>query len=401
MRQHRHVAGPALLVAVACSTLTFATAIAGRAPAGQPAPGRVVAIGDIHGAAEELGRILQAAELVGPDGKWVGGATTFVQTGDYLDRGGAVRQVLDLLMALESQARSAGGRAEVLLGNHEVMNILHEMVDVSPEAFASFADAKSEERRRKAYEAHREIARRARDLDPGPRDAWMAQHPAGYVEYLEAMSARGRYGRWLRARKALAQVNGTAFMHAGLAPGGRGGVDDVNREIARAIRAWDDATDVMVRERLITSSFTLKETASAAATELRGIAAAIEAGGPVDPKVTREYIDHLRGVIALGESPLLAAAGPMWFRGLSAPNSEQTDEQVTALLERLGVTRMVVGHTPRLPGRITPRFNGRVFPIDTGMLTSYFKTGRGSALEIVGNRVTAIYVGEREVLVER
>jgi hypothetical protein len=115
--------------------------------------------------------------------------------------------------------------------------------------------------------------------------------------------------------------------------------------------------------------------------------------------VTREYIDHLRGVIALGESPLLAPAGPMWYRGLSATTSDQTDEQVTALLERLGVTRMVVGHTPRLPGRITPRFNNRVFPIDTGMLTSYFKSGRGSALEIVGNRVTAIYVGEREVLV--
>ncbi len=380
----------------------FATAIAARVPALQPAPARIVAVGDIHGAAEELLRILQAAELVGPDGKWAGGTSTFVQTGDYLDRGGAVRQVLDLLMALETQAKSAGGRVEVLMGNHEVMNILREVVDVSPEAFASFADAKSEERRRKAYDAQRDIAKRTRSGDdPGPRDAWMAAHPAGYVEYLEAMSARGRYGKWLRARKVMAQINGTAFMHAGLAPGGRGGVEDVNREIVRAIKDWDDATDLMVRERLITASFTLKETGSAAATELRGISATIEAGDPVDAKVTREYVDHLRGVITLGESPLLAAAGPLWFRGLSSAAIEQTDEQVTALFERLGVTRMVVGHTPRLPGRITPRFDNRVFPIDTGMLTSYFKGGRGSALEIVGNRVTAIYVGEREVLVER
>jgi hypothetical protein len=35
------------------------------------------------------------------------------------------------------------------------------------------------------------------------------------------------------------------------------------------------------------------------------------------------------------------------------------------------------------------------------MLTSFFKGGRGSALEIVGSKVTAIYVGERETLVEQ
>ena len=76
-----------------------------------------------------------------------------MQTGDYLDRGGAVRAVLDLLIALEPQAKSAGGRVEVLLGNHEVMNMVRELTDVSAEAYASFADARSEDRRRKAYDA--------------------------------------------------------------------------------------------------------------------------------------------------------------------------------------------------------------------------------------------------------
>ena len=46
------------------------------------------------------------------------------------------------------------------------------------------------------------------------------------------------------------------------------------------------------------------------------------------------------------------------------------------------------------------RFGNRLFLIDTGMLTTYFKGGRPSALEIVGNRVTAIYPDEREELVK-
>jgi hypothetical protein len=35
------------------------------------------------------------------------------------------------------------------------------------------------------------------------------------------------------------------------------------------------------------------------------------------------------------------------------------------------------------------------------MLTSFFKGGRASALEVAGNRITAIYDGERETLIER
>ena len=70
--------------------------------------------------------------------------TILVQTGDIFDRGAKVREALDLLMRLEDEAKRAGGRVEFLLGNHEVMNLLHEFRDVSPAAYASFADARSE-----------------------------------------------------------------------------------------------------------------------------------------------------------------------------------------------------------------------------------------------------------------
>ena len=190
-------------------------------------------------------------------------------------------------------------------------------------------------------------------------------------------------------------------MHAGIAPDATGSLDDLNRDVARAIKAWDDASDTLVRERLIAPSFTLKETAAAAAADLQRISAAIAAGRPVDDRVTQGYVDQLRGLLEIGKSPLLAAAGPMWFRGLSQVPTEETDDQVTALFRRLSIVRMVVGHTPRLPGRIEPRFDNRVYPIDTGMLTTFFKGGRASALEIAGDRVTAIYVEQREVLTEK
>jgi hypothetical protein len=72
---------------------------------------------------------------------------------------------------------------------------------------------------------------------------------------------------------------------------------------------------------------------------------------------------------------------------------------VAAILKTLGAPALVVGHTPVSGSPITPRFENRVFPIDTGMLggTSY-PAGVASALEIRGNTVTAIYETRREPL---
>ena len=89
---------------------------------GQPltaqATARIIAIGDIHGSIEGFRNILKASGLVDAAYKWTGGRAQLMQTGDYMDRGEGTRAVLDLLMALEPQARSAGGRAFALLGNH-------------------------------------------------------------------------------------------------------------------------------------------------------------------------------------------------------------------------------------------------------------------------------------------
>jgi hypothetical protein len=379
-----------------------ATLVASTNGVSQDAPAaRIVAIADIHGAGDALVGILQAAGLVDSGQHWSGGKSIFVQTGDYLDRGADVRRIMDLLMALEDEARKAGGRAEILMGNHEAMNILREPRDVSPAALATFADDKSEDRRGKAYDDYVSVAKRsgAAELQV-TRDQWMAAHPPGFIEYMEALGPRGKYGRWLRNRKVILKLDDTIFMHAGLSPETNGSIDDVNRDVARVIQAWDETTEMMTKQGVILPFFTLKETIAVAGGELQRIAEALKQGREPGNDVTTEYVNHLDDVTRIGASPLLAANGPLWFRGLSQQPSSN-DAEVAAIAQKFGAKRFVVGHTPQLPkGRIAAQFGGLVYPIDTGMLSTFFKGGRASALELQGTRITAIYTNEREVLSE-
>src|SRR6185436_13670736 len=192
-------------------------------PAHGQAPSRIIAIGDIHGSIDGVTSILKVTGLIDANRKWVGGKTQLLQTGDYTDRGAGTRAVLDLLMALEPQAKDAGGRAFALLGNHEVMNLIGDTRDVTREIFATFADANSEKRRQQAWEDYARLAETKKTKgEPVPtvfaqtREAWLTTHPPGYVEYKEALSPKGKYGQWLRGKPMVAEVAGNIFMHAGI-----------------------------------------------------------------------------------------------------------------------------------------------------------------------------------------
>ena len=80
---------------------------------------RRVAIGDIHGAYDQLVEILLAAEIIDNRERWIAGRALLVQTEDILDRGPQSRRALDLLQRLEREAEDGGGRVLALLGNHE------------------------------------------------------------------------------------------------------------------------------------------------------------------------------------------------------------------------------------------------------------------------------------------
>ena len=132
----------AILLLLALAPVVFSGGLAGE---------RIVSMADIHGNYDSATALLRQTGLIDDEARWVGGRARFIQTGDYTDRGPEVRRVMDLLMTLEKQAPKAGGRVIVLIGNHEIMNIIGELVDVTHADYAGFADSRSEDRRRDAY----------------------------------------------------------------------------------------------------------------------------------------------------------------------------------------------------------------------------------------------------------
>ena len=374
---------------------------------GQPltaqATARIIAIGDIHGSIDGLKSILKTAGLIDASNKWTGGRTQLLQTGDYMDRGENTRAVLDLLMALEPQAKDAGGRAFAVLGNHEVMNLIGETRDVTREIFATFIDANSEKRRQNAWDDYAKLAESKRDRgEPVPtvyaqtREAWLTTHPPGYVEYKEALSAKGKYGQWLRGKPIITMVDGNIFMHAGIPPANAPAkIDELNAQAKDEIRRMDQFVDRLINLKLATREFTLQEILQVASAEIglanARIAEAKTEGKELDrSKLNVPFLMEAQEIMKVDTWLAVNPEGALWYRGLSTEKDDPAGGPVAALLTKYGAKRFVTGHTPQSGRSINVRFGGRAVLIDTGMLTSFYK-GRASALEIDGDKLTAIY----------
>jgi hypothetical protein len=365
-------------------------------PAPSASDRRVVAVGDVHGDFDAFTNILRRAGLLDDKNHWAGGDTLFVQVGDFTDRGPKVRRVMDLLMRLEEQAPASGGRVVVLLGNHEMMNVVGDLRYLSAEDYAGFADGRSERRRRDAYRSHQRLASR-RGREPLSEAEWMDRHPPGFVEHREAFARRGRYGRWLRRKPAVFQHAGVVFVHGGISPtiaALTADVDEINKRVQNELQTFDLCVEYLVRRRAVVPFFTLTELVAAAEEELSALQSVF--GEPHDD-LRRQNIALLESFLGQGGWYSIHPEGPLWFRGLAEWPEERSPE-VDEILQKFGASHFVVGHTVQPNGRIHSRFSGRAFLIDTGMLSSHYLGGRASALEIQGDRFTAIYEEGREVL---
>jgi hypothetical protein len=379
-------------------------------PLSAQATARIVAIGDIHGEIAGFRNILKAAGLTDATGRWAGGRTQFIQTGDYTDRGEGTRQVLDLLMALEPQARRAGGRAFALLGNHEVMNLIGDTRDVTREIFATFATADSEKRRLAAWDAYARLAAAKTEKgDPVPavysqtREAWLTTHPPGYVEYRAAFAPRGKYGAWLRDKPIVTAVNGNIFMHAGISPAmAPEKIDELNVRVRDEIRRLDRFVDRLVDLKLATRTFGLMEILQVASNEIvqaNSVIAAAQAEGKVPDrrKLNVPLLMEAQEILKIDAWVVVNPEGALWYRGLASEPDDPQGGPFAALLAKYGAKRFVTGHTPQQNARINTRFGGRAILIDTGMLANYYM-GRPAALEILGDKLTAIYVDDKVAL---
>jgi hypothetical protein len=364
-------------------------------PAAVTHAGRIVAVGDVHGSFDGLNAILRETGIIDEKARWAGGDATYIQLGDVFDRGLEVREVLDLLMRLETEAAEAGGKTEMILGNHESMNLLGFFRDANPDVYATFADAKSKKRQKKLWSAVKKYRDQIGEpTDEAAEEAWKAEHPLGWVEYVDALSPGGRYGQWLRERPVAVMIDGVLFVHGGLGPQVAGQtVEEINDTARSELAVLDRARKYLVSNGILPPTADVILVGQA----VHEIIAAAELPDSAD--VVRRHADQLREVADIDSWSLLSPDGPLWFRGATLWSEEEHGEEMAALLDGIGATAMVVGHTPDADGRIQVRFGGRVFLIDTGMLSSYYTGGRPSALEIEHGVFTAIYLDGREVLV--
>ena len=357
---------------------------------------RLVAIGDVHGAFNGVREILRKVELIDQRDQWVGGDAILVQTGDFLDRGPGATKVARLLMDLQRQAADAGGEVIVLLGNHEILNLLGDLRDVTKYILRNHVDGHSEKRLTvscNSYAAHyRRLSGLKREKPPKRRELIERCHTEqlpGLVEYLEEIGPGGDIGRWLRTLPVTARVGDIVFVHGGIGDEfAEWDLEEINREVKREIKSFDRTRDNLIDRRLILPTSTLPEIVTLA----RQLANATSSAPTLVPP-SAELLHFLQ----FNQWLVVREDGPLWFRGYAKWSEEEGAARMPSILEALGAGHVVVGHTPQPPYRIRDRFDASVFLIDTGMLTSFYN-GHPSALEIQDGSFTAFYLTRQDLL---
>jgi hypothetical protein len=220
----------------------------------------------------------------------------------------------------------------------------------------------------------------------------MDERPPGFFEYRDAFGSRGKYGRWVRQHRALAQVGDGLFVHGGLNPtlAFRSAAEldaQVRSELANFDSIWQSLSDKKVIWRYMKWEEALLQVVE----ELKWI----KTLGYVEDL---EAAQQMQSLLGYQEWKAVSENGPLWYRGLAQEPEDKLMGPLTEMLTRLKARYVVSGHTTQSVFDIQPRFDNRVFLIDTGMLKEAYQ-GRASALEIQNGQFTAYYAdGEPKIL---
>jgi hypothetical protein len=339
---------------------------------------RTVALSDIHGAYAPMLRTLQAAAVIGADHEWVAGKTHLVIVGDITDRGPDSRQAMDLLMRLEGEAEAAGGRVHVLVGNHEVMNLVSDLRYVSRAEYAAFADEERAEDRQHWFEQF--VAKRA---DAGKSHQELSElfarsFPPGFFAHRRAFSSTGKYGRWLLDKPIMVVINGTAFVHGGVSPMIEElGLEGVNGTLRDEVRRYVEALGKLYSAGVLLPTDNFYNHPAI----LDSFVPSLDAD--------EELLRTIASAKKLNGSRVHAPDGPLWYRGNASCSELVEADQLEAVLASIGAERVVIGHTPTYGRRIYQRYGGTVIEVDTGMFADYYN-GSGNAVVLENDSVAVI-----------
>lgn len=341
------------LVAAGMVSLALASSCAtANEPATTP---RIVATGDLHGDYEAYLAIIEAAGIGDKKGRWKGGDTIFVQTGDVPDRGPDTRKIIDHLRKLQKNARKKGGEVITLIGNHEAMNIIGDLRYVHPGEYEAFTDRNSEHRRAATFDANKD-ALETFYLEQDPslsseaiRNVWYAETPLGKLEHRQAWQPTGEIGEWVVNNDAVVKIGDTLFLHGGLsAEYSVFTLDDINQRVRTALIENDISATAIINDPL----------------------------GPL----------WYRGLVRRNAPPAENAPPELEPGTAPVPARPTIAEEIDIVLNAYAARRIVVGHTPSLSG-IHASQEGKVIQIDTGAAAHY--GGTQGYLEIINGEAIA------------
>lgn len=337
---------------------------------------RIVAFSDVHGDYDAMVATLQSADVIDEELAWYGAETNLVIVGDILDRGPGSRAAMDLLMRLEQEAQLAGGRVHVLIGNHEVMNVVGDMRYVHAGEYASFAVDESAEERERWFTAWQTM-RQSQGVDPvASRQQFDNEFPAGFFAHRRAFAPDGQYGAWLLRKPMLVVMDGNAFVHGGLSPSvAESGLEGVNRDLVGDIRLYARQMQLLIDEGVLLPTDPNREHVD--------IVDRVNPGTVKKPAI----IEALADIRRLNDA-LFSYQSPHWYRGHTYCSELIEGDRIDAALKKIQANRVIVGHTPTPNREVLQRLDGRVIEIDTGMNNDYYN-GSGHAL-IIENGVLSV-----------
>lgn len=145
-----------------------------------PSADRWAALSDVHGQLGVFLGLLQAHRVIDATHRWSWETGTLVIVGDVFDRGPRQVELLWAIYRLGQEARAAGGRVELLLGNHEMMVMQGDLRYLHP----------------RYREVERLLGR----------------------SYDQLFGPDSELGAWLRLRATVLKLGDTLFVHGGLHP---------------------------------------------------------------------------------------------------------------------------------------------------------------------------------------
>lgn len=347
----------------------------------------MVVIADIHGDYQSLIKLLRKTEIIDQNLNWSGGERYLVSLGDLLDRGPDSRKVLDLFIQLEEQAHQSGGSLQMVMGNHEAMNIRGDLRYVSKEEFAAFAADEDSSKRLSVYKDYLSYSN-SKDTQES-LEKFSQLYPEGYFGLVDAFAPNGKYGSWLLKRGFILKLQNKLFAHGGyskkLIETGLN-IRELNQQFRSDLITYSNLWRELIDDGLFKYYFSKKERV--------GIAKALIRGEVKSRKLNKRSIKKkAEQFIKASEALIFDSKGPTWYRGNLYCHEYSESKNIDDTLEYFDATQIFLGHTPDKSRLVRSRFNGKVIMLDTGMLQTHYK-GHPSAVLIDDDDLSIVNIDD-------